>query len=100
MLAREKDGKVDLKHLMKTLGSYCIVSVLVERGAEINAPALKAGFVDKVMMFIAPVLMTGVDSLWSIGGTSPVTLKQAIKLNRVFLRTIGHDLMLEGYIHP
>ncbi len=99
VLAREKNGKVDLKHLMKMLGSYGIASVLVEGGAEVNASALKAGIVDKVVMFIAPMLMTGVDSLCSVGGTSPVTLKQAIKLDRVLLRTVGQDLMLEGYIH-
>jgi diaminohydroxyphosphoribosylaminopyrimidine deaminase/5-amino-6-(5-phosphoribosylamino)uracil reductase len=100
VLAREKNGKVDLKNLMKMLGSYGIASVLVEGGAEINAAALKAGIVDKIVMFIAPMLMTGVDSLCCIGGTSPVKLKHAVKLHRVFIRTIGQDLMLEGYVHP
>ncbi len=98
VLAREKSGKVDLKHLMKMLGSYGVTSVLIEGGAEVNASALKAGIVDKVVMFIAPLLMTGVDSLCAVGGRSPVKLKHAIKLNQVSLRTIGQDLMLEGYI--
>jgi diaminohydroxyphosphoribosylaminopyrimidine deaminase/5-amino-6-(5-phosphoribosylamino)uracil reductase len=98
MLAREKSGKVDLKHLMKMLGSYGVTSVLIEGGAEVNASALKAGIVDKVVMFIAPLLMTGADSLCAVGGRSPVKLKHAIKLNHVSLRMIGQDLMLEGYI--
>jgi len=100
VLARAKSGKVDLKHLMKMLGTYGIMSVLIEGGAEVNASALKAGLVDKVVMFIAPVLMTGADSLCSIGGRSPLNLKQSIKLNHVSLRMIGKDLMLEGYIRP
>ncbi|HUI45979.1 MAG TPA: bifunctional diaminohydroxyphosphoribosylaminopyrimidine deaminase/5-amino-6-(5-phosphoribosylamino)uracil reductase RibD [Nitrospirota bacterium] len=100
VLAREKNGKVDLKQLLKMLGTYGIMSVLIEGGAEVNASALKAGLVDKVVMFIAPVLMTGADSLCSIGGRSPVKLKQSIKLNHVSLRMIGQDLMLEGYIRP
>ncbi len=98
VLAREKSGKVDLKHLMKMLGSYGVTSVLIEGGAEVNASALKTGIVDKVVMFIAPLLMTGVDSLCAVGGRSPVKLKHAIKLNQVSLRKTGQDLMLEGYI--
>ncbi len=100
VLAREKSGKVDLKNLMKMLGIYGIMSVLIEGGAEVNASALKAGIVDKVVMFIAPLVMTGNDSLCSVGGRSPVTLKQAIKLNHVTLWMLGQDLMLEGYIRP
>jgi diaminohydroxyphosphoribosylaminopyrimidine deaminase / 5-amino-6-(5-phosphoribosylamino)uracil reductase len=100
VLARAKSGRVDLKHLMKMLGTYGITSVLIEGGAEVNASALKAGLVDKVVMFIAPVLMTGADSLCSIGGRSPLNLRQSIKLDHVSLRMIGQDLMLEGYIRP
>ena len=100
VLARERDGKVDLKHLMKMLGSYGVTSVLIEGGSEINASALKSGIVDKVVMFIAPLLMTGVDSLCSVGGSSPARLKQAVRLNRVSTCAIGQDLMLEGYLRP
>jgi diaminohydroxyphosphoribosylaminopyrimidine deaminase/5-amino-6-(5-phosphoribosylamino)uracil reductase len=83
---------------MKKLGKMDIMSVLIEGGAEINASALKAGIVDKVIMFIAPALMTGRDALCSIGGASPVKLSQAIRLRDVTTRFVGEDLMVEGYI--
>jgi diaminohydroxyphosphoribosylaminopyrimidine deaminase/5-amino-6-(5-phosphoribosylamino)uracil reductase len=98
LLARGMKGHVDLKYLMKMLGSYGITSVLIEGGAEVNASALKSGIVNKVVMFIAPKLMTGTDSLCSIGGKSPVSLSRAVMLHDVTSRFIGRDLMIEGYV--
>ena len=83
---------------MKVLGGFGITSVLIEGGAEVNASALKAGIVDKVVLFIAPTLMTGKDSLCSVGGSSPNRLAQAIKLREVTSRFVGQDLLVEGYV--
>jgi diaminohydroxyphosphoribosylaminopyrimidine deaminase/5-amino-6-(5-phosphoribosylamino)uracil reductase len=98
LLVKSAQGRVDLRDLMKKLGKRDIMSVLIEGGAEINASALKAGLVDKVVMFLAPLLMTGTNSLCSIGGSSPARLSQALKLQEVTARFIGMDLMVEGYI--
>jgi diaminohydroxyphosphoribosylaminopyrimidine deaminase/5-amino-6-(5-phosphoribosylamino)uracil reductase len=98
LLARGRKGQVDLKYLMKMLGSFGITSVLIEGGAEVNASALKSGIVDKVVMFIAPKLMTGTDSLCCIGGRSPARLSRAVTLHEVTSRLVGRDLMIEGYI--
>jgi diaminohydroxyphosphoribosylaminopyrimidine deaminase/5-amino-6-(5-phosphoribosylamino)uracil reductase len=83
---------------MRKLGRMDIMSVLVEGGAEIHASALKSGIVDKVVMYIAPTLMTGSDSLCSIGGVSPIKLGHAIRLKDVTSCFIGQDIMVEGYI--
>jgi diaminohydroxyphosphoribosylaminopyrimidine deaminase/5-amino-6-(5-phosphoribosylamino)uracil reductase len=98
LLARGRERRVDLKDLMKMLGSFGITSVLIEGGAEVNASALKSGIVDKVVMFIAPKLMAGTDSLCSIGGKSPVRLNRAVMLHEVTSRFVGSDFMIEGYI--
>ncbi len=98
LLARGRKGQVDLKYLMKMLGSFGITSVLIEGGAEVNASSLKSGLVDKVVMFIAPKLMTGRDSLGSIGGKSPAILSQTFMLHDVTSRFVGRDMMVEGYV--
>ena len=98
LLAKERGERVDLRTLMKMLGSFGVTSVLIEGGAEVHASALKAGIVDKVILFIAPLLMTGTDSLCSIGGISPLKLTQALKLREVTTRFVGQDLMVEGYL--
>ncbi len=98
LLAKGSKGHVDLKNLMKMLGGFGITSVLIEGGAEVHASAIKSGIVDKVVMFIAPMLMTGKDSLCSIGGVSPTRLTQSIRLRNMTSRMAGDDLMIEGYI--
>jgi diaminohydroxyphosphoribosylaminopyrimidine deaminase/5-amino-6-(5-phosphoribosylamino)uracil reductase len=98
LLARGRKGQVDLNYLMKMLGGFGITTVLIEGGAEVNASALKSGVVDRVVLFIAPMLMTGRDSLCSIGGTSPMKLAQSIGLTDMQARLVGQDLMIEGYV--
>jgi len=98
LMVKAAQGRVDLRDLMKKLGKMDIMSVLVEGGAEINYSALKAGIVDKAVLFIAPMLMTGKDALCSIGGTSPVKLSRALRLRDVTSHFVGQDLMFEGYI--
>jgi diaminohydroxyphosphoribosylaminopyrimidine deaminase/5-amino-6-(5-phosphoribosylamino)uracil reductase len=91
-------GRVDLRDLMRKLGKRDIMSVLVEGGAEINASALTSGIVDKAVIFIAPMLMTGRDSLCSLGGVSPLKLSHAITLTNITSRFVGQDLMITGYL--
>jgi diaminohydroxyphosphoribosylaminopyrimidine deaminase/5-amino-6-(5-phosphoribosylamino)uracil reductase len=83
---------------MRKLGQRGIMSVLIEGGSEINASALKAGVVDKVVLFLAPLLMTGTDSICSVGGVCPPRLKEAKGLRDVAVRFVGKDLMVTGYV--
>ncbi len=91
-------GNVDLRDLMKKLGKRDIMSVLIEGGSEINASALKEGIVDKVVLFVAPLIMTGRDSVCSIGGMAPEKLSKALRLKRLTTTPVGQDLMIEGYL--
>lgn len=100
IMVKSSRGMVDMKDLMKKLGRMGIMSVLIEGGSEINASALKAGIVDKVIMFIAPMLMSGRDSISSIGGASPLRLRDGFMLKDISVRFMGKDLMLKGYIEP
>jgi len=100
LIVKEKSGQVDLKHLMRMLGSFGITSILIEGGSTVNASALRSGIVDKVVVFAAPLLMTGADSLCSIGGKSPARLSNAVRLHRVTSQWVGQDLMVEGDLRP
>lgn len=98
LVVKAKDARVDLQDLVKKLGKRGIMSVLIEGGAEVHASALRAGIVDKAVLFIAPMFMTGRDSLPSIGGRSPRKLRDAIRFSGAEADTVGDDLMIEGYI--
>jgi diaminohydroxyphosphoribosylaminopyrimidine deaminase/5-amino-6-(5-phosphoribosylamino)uracil reductase len=89
-------GRVSLPALFKALGRRGMTSVLIEGGSEINATALKAGLVDQVRLYIAPVLLGGRDAASVVGGRSPAHLAQAIRLARLRTRRLGPDLVVEG----
>ena len=92
-------GKVCFKHLMEIFGKREITSVLIEGGSEINASALAAGVVDKVMCFIAPKLIGGQDAPGPIGGVGIRSLTEAVNLQRVSVTPIAEqDFLIEGYL--
>jgi diaminohydroxyphosphoribosylaminopyrimidine deaminase/5-amino-6-(5-phosphoribosylamino)uracil reductase len=92
----EKDGKIDLQELMKKLGQMEITSVMIEGGADVNASALKAGIVDRVMFFIAPKLFGGKDAPSPIGGDGIDEPSEAIKLKDMSVERIGEDILIIG----
>jgi diaminohydroxyphosphoribosylaminopyrimidine deaminase/5-amino-6-(5-phosphoribosylamino)uracil reductase len=84
---------------MEILGKREITSVLIEGGSEINASALAAGIVDKVMCFIAPRLIGGQNAPGPIGGVGIRSLSDAANLRRVRITPIPeHDFLIEGYL--
>jgi diaminohydroxyphosphoribosylaminopyrimidine deaminase/5-amino-6-(5-phosphoribosylamino)uracil reductase len=93
------DGEnVNLNWLMKRLGELEITSVLIEGGSSLNAHALEDGIVDKVIFFIAPVIIGGRESFPAVGGKSYKKLEEAYRIVDTKIRRIGADFLIEGYI--
>jgi len=92
-------GQVSLTLLMEELGKRGIVSVMIEGGAEINASALAEGIVDKVLLFLAPLLIGGREAPSAVGGRGIERLSQAIRLKDLRIERLGEDLLIEGYIN-
>ena len=92
-------SKVCFKSLMEILGKREITSLLIEGGSEINASALAAGIVDKVMCFIAPKLIGGQNAPGPIGGVGIQSLTEAVNLQRMRVTPMPeHDILIEGYL--
>ena len=92
-------NQVCFKSLMEILGKHEITSVLIEGGGEINASAIAAGVVDKVMCFVAPKLIGGQDAPGPIGGIGIRSLADAVNLQRINITPMPeHDLLIEGYL--
>lgn len=72
-----------------------ITSVLVEAGAAVNTSFLKAGLVDKLIIFIAPKLLGGDKLVWQDLGVQ--NFKQAIELKEMQAIPVGSDYMITGY---
>jgi len=91
--------RVSLRNLMEALGKLGFLSVMIEGGAEINASALREGVVDKVLLFLAPILIGGKAAPTAVGGDGIELLEQAIRLRDVRIERFAEDILIEGYLH-
>ncbi|OGV33768.1 MAG: riboflavin biosynthesis protein RibD [Lentisphaerae bacterium GWF2_45_14] len=78
------------------LGSENMTSLLIEGGSELAASALNAGIVDRIEFHVAPLLLGGKDSRPVLGGQSPVSLSEALKLKDLSIRKLGCDFIFSG----
>ena len=92
-----RDGRVDLGALMADLARREVTALLLEGGGELNAGFLEAGLVDRVAVFVAPMLLGGRDAPTPLEGPGR-GLKEAFRLTRMTVRPVGEDLLIEGDI--
>jgi diaminohydroxyphosphoribosylaminopyrimidine deaminase/5-amino-6-(5-phosphoribosylamino)uracil reductase len=89
---------VDLAGLMDELYKLEIDSVLLEGGGGLNAAALNAGIVDKVMIFIAPKIIGGETAVTPVEGAGIMQMKDAIDLYDLNVGRFDEDILVEGYV--
>ena len=95
----EAHGSVCFKSLMEILGKREITSILIEGGGEINASAVAAGIVDKIMCFIAPKIIGGRNAPGPIGGNGVPSLTDVPHLRRIRITPMPDaDFLIEGYL--
>jgi diaminohydroxyphosphoribosylaminopyrimidine deaminase/5-amino-6-(5-phosphoribosylamino)uracil reductase len=98
MVVENSPRRVSLERLMEALGKRGILSVMIEGGAEINASALRERIVDKVQVFLAPILIGGSSTPTAVGGDGIETLSQALRLRDVRIERFDGDILVEGYL--
>ena len=89
------DGRVSPAGVLAALVEREVRGVLVEGGAEVAASFLEAGLVDRVAMFLAPLLLGGTKAPSAIAGGGR-ELKRAVALEAVEVRRVGDDVLVEG----
>ena len=87
--------RVSLLACLERLGKMDITSVLLEGGSVLNAAALRAGIVNRVRLYVAPLLLGGQDAKGLIGGRSPQKLSEAIRLTDMNVGRAGTDLVID-----
>ena len=99
VLIVESDGPgISLGPLMDQLGAMQVTSILLEGGGELHCSALGAGIVDKVLYFLAPKLIGGRSAPMAIAGEGFARLEEAVTLDRMQVRQLDGDLLIEGYV--
>jgi len=92
------DGYVDLPALLAALGEREIVSLMVESGGAFAAALLAAGGVQKLRLYLAPLLIGGKEAVPALGGLGVACLADAPRLHDVTWKRIGEDFRVEGYL--
>ncbi len=91
-------GLADLKALLKTLGERETTSVLVEGGGTLLGSLFDEGLVDKVVAFIAPMVIGGAEAETAVGGRGVEHVADSVRLERVSTREFNGDVMISGYV--
>lgn len=73
-------------------------NVLWECGGTLAASAIAQGAVQKVLAFIAPKIIGGGDAPTPVGDLGFTSMTQALSLERVEMRMVGSDCLIEGYL--
>ncbi len=95
----QRNGRVDLKALLKELGRREISHLLIEGGGEVIAAALEARAVDRAHFVIAPKVIGGRQAPTAVEGKGADSLDRAIPLQGVGFRKLGSDLLVSGDVH-
>jgi len=92
------EGLVDLERLLRALGEREITSILVEGGGVLFGSLFDRRLVDKVVAFIAPIIIGGAEAKTAVAGGGVDRVADSFRLERVRVEKFGDDLMISGYV--
>ncbi len=92
-VGRGPDGQLDLHAVLAALGEGGINEIQVEAGATLSGAFLRAGLVDELLLYVAPVLL-GERGRPLFDGLGIETMAQRLQLETVETRRVGDDLRL------
>jgi diaminohydroxyphosphoribosylaminopyrimidine deaminase / 5-amino-6-(5-phosphoribosylamino)uracil reductase len=90
-------GRVDLSSLMKELAARELSAVLVEGGGTLNFSLLEQSLIDKLFIFIAPLIIGGRESPTAFSGSGVSVLGKAWSVDEIEMKQFDRDLLLIGY---
>ncbi len=91
-------GTVDLERLFRALGEREITSVLVEGGGILLGSLFDQKLVDKVVAFIAPIIIGGEEAKTPVAGKGVGQVADSLRLQRVRTEKFDGDVMVSGYV--
>ena len=86
-----------MRALLAALGERDITSVLVEGGGATIGALFDLNLVDKVVAFVAPVIIGGNEAISPVGGIGIAKMEEALRLRDVDVRRFGGDVAVIGY---
>lgn len=94
----DEKGQVDLKKLFLKLGEEGIDSIMIEGGGSLAGSAIKTGMIDRVISYIAPMLLGGKEAKSPVAGDGIEELKDALRLEKTEVIPLDGDFAISGRV--
>ncbi|PIW27569.1 MAG: riboflavin biosynthesis protein RibD [Rhodospirillales bacterium CG15_BIG_FIL_POST_REV_8_21_14_020_66_15] len=91
-VAAGTDGRPDPAAVLHALADAGITRLLIDGGGGVAAAFLKAGLVDRMAWFHAPVVVGG-DGVPAVAPLSVATMNDALRFERLTMELIGEDIL-------
>ena len=95
-IAPTGNGRVNLRALLEELGRREVTSVFVEGGGVLAGSLMDARLVNRVVAFVAPVIIGGDRAPSPIGGQGATLISDTIRLSGVRVERFGADVAVIG----
>jgi diaminohydroxyphosphoribosylaminopyrimidine deaminase / 5-amino-6-(5-phosphoribosylamino)uracil reductase len=99
VLPEASAGAVALGELMTGLGKRDRQMVMLEGGPTLAWSAVRDGFVDQLVLFLAPVLVGGSAAPGILGGEGIAPIGEALEVEIVAVDRVGKDVRVEARVH-
>jgi diaminohydroxyphosphoribosylaminopyrimidine deaminase / 5-amino-6-(5-phosphoribosylamino)uracil reductase len=87
-----------LRSVLRDLGQRKVTSVLIEGGGDVLSQALEQRLVDKLQIYIAPILTGG--KVLGFGGKGAPSTERSMRLESPLYQRIDGDICVIGYPRP
>ena len=94
MIDADASGMLPWDQVLSHLGTMGLHAIMVEGGSGVYTSLLRSGFIDKLMIFIAPKILGGGIPLVDMGPTESIA--QSLNLLITGMKRIGADILVEA----
>ena len=99
LLDRDADGRVSLPSLVAELGKRDVQGLVFEGGPTLAWSAVREGLIDRIVWYVAPLLVGGSTAPTSLGGSGFAPIGDALRLGPLTVETLDPDLKVVADVH-
>ena len=94
---KSDDGRVTLDAVLEEMGRRRITNLTIEGGPLLLGEVLRRGLADRVVVFMAPVLIGGTHAPGAWSGEGVARMADARRLVDVTMKRLGDNVMMTGF---